>query len=163
MLPTDLTVLAVVENDGNFLMIEERVSGRRVLTQPGGHIEAGESPEDALVREVQEESGCHIAVANLLGVYLWIHPQTRQQFLKIAYIGDLLSQKNTAQLEESVFGVHWLSAAEIRGRTRNLRNPVVLRCIDDFQAGCRQSSTLLEGMLPLQHNVHAVLASASLV
>lgn len=163
MLPTDLTVLAVVENDGEFLVIEERVSGRRVLTQPGGHIEAGESPEDALVREVLEESGCDIAVRDLVGVYLWIHPQTRQQFLKIAYEGDLLVQHESPQLEESVFGVYWLSAAEIRRRARKLRNPVVMRCIDDYQAGRRQSSTLLEGMLPLQHNVHAVLASASLV
>ncbi len=54
MLPTDLTVLAVVERNGKFLIVEERVAGRRVLTQPGGHIEAGESPEDAVVREVLE-------------------------------------------------------------------------------------------------------------
>ncbi|HEX9852645.1 MAG TPA: NUDIX domain-containing protein, partial [Woeseiaceae bacterium] len=85
MLPTDLTVSAVVARNEKYLIVEERSSGVVVITQPGGHIEAGESPEDAVVRETMEESGCLISVSGLLGVYLWIHPQTRQQFLRIAY------------------------------------------------------------------------------
>ena len=60
-------------------MIEERSSGEVVVTQPGGHIDTGESPEQAVVREAMEETGCEISVSGLLGVYLWIHPQTRQQ------------------------------------------------------------------------------------
>ena len=48
MLPTDLTVSAVVEQDGHFLIVEERASGVIVLNQPGGHIESGESPEEAV-------------------------------------------------------------------------------------------------------------------
>ena len=92
MLPTDLTVSAIVEKDGQFLIVEERASGSIVLNQPGGHIEAGESPEQATERETLEESGCIVTVTSLLGVYLWIHPQTRQNFLRIAYVADLMSQ-----------------------------------------------------------------------
>ena len=40
MLPTDLTVSAVVRHENRYLIIEELASGRRVLTQPGGHIDA---------------------------------------------------------------------------------------------------------------------------
>jgi hypothetical protein len=40
---------------------------------------------------------------------------------------------------------------------------MVQRCIQDFEAGRRQSETLFSGMLPLQQNVHAVLANADLV
>ena len=54
MYPTDLTVAAVIEHDGKYLLVEERAMGRRVFTQPGGHIEANESPEEAAVREVLE-------------------------------------------------------------------------------------------------------------
>ena len=76
---TDLTVSAVVERDGRFLIVEERSSGIVVMNHPGGHIEAGESPELAVVREAFEETGCEITAGSLVGVYLWIHPQTRQR------------------------------------------------------------------------------------
>ena len=163
MLPTDLTVLAVVERNGKFLIVEERVAGRRVLTQPGGHIEAGESPEDAVVREVLEESGCDVAVTGLLGVYLWIHPQTRQQFLKIAFDAQLLQQHDSYKLDDAICAVHWYSIAEVSHRARDLRTPVVMRCLEDYRSGRRQSPTLLADLQPLQQNVHAVIASASLV
>jgi hypothetical protein len=48
VLPTDLTVSAVVEQDGRYLIVEERASGVVVVTQPGGHIETDESPEQAV-------------------------------------------------------------------------------------------------------------------
>jgi hypothetical protein len=79
VLPTDLTVSAVVERHERFLTIEKRVSGVVVVTQPGAHIETDESPEQATIRGGLQESGCQFTVTGLLGVYLWIHPQTRQQ------------------------------------------------------------------------------------
>jgi len=163
VLPTDLTVRAVVEKDGEFLLIEEDASGQKVITQPGGHIEGGESPEQAVVREVLEESGCDIAVAGLLGVYLWIHPQTRQQFLKVVFAADLLKYDAARRLDDGVRAVHWLSCDDINRRSKEHRSPVVMRCVDDYLAGRRQPDTLLSGMLPLQHNVGAVMASAALV
>ena len=60
MLPTDLTVAAVVPRGGRYLIVEERASGVVVVTQPGGHIEANESPEEAVVRETLEETCCHV-------------------------------------------------------------------------------------------------------
>ena len=65
MYPTDLTVSAVIVKDGRFLFVEERVKGQAVLNQPGGHIETGESPEQALIREVREESACDVACGEL--------------------------------------------------------------------------------------------------
>ena len=68
MYPTDLTVAAVVDLDGRFLLVEEQAMNRRVLGQPAGHIEAGESPEEAVVRETLEETGCDIECGELIGV-----------------------------------------------------------------------------------------------
>jgi phosphatase NudJ len=163
VLPTDLTVAAIVEHDGKFLIIEERSSGRVVITQPGGHIEQGESPEQAVVREVLEESACPVRVLGLLGVYLWIHPQTRQQFLKVNYEAELVSHDPKRGLDTGIQAVHWYSRAEIKQREKDIRTPVVLRCIEDYIAGRRQPKSLLAGMLPLQRNVHAVMANAALV
>jgi 8-oxo-dGTP pyrophosphatase MutT (NUDIX family) len=163
VLATDLTVSAVVVQDGKFLIVEERASGLDVITQPGGHIETGESPEEACTREVREETGCDIAINGLLGVYLWIQPQTRQQFLRIVYVGDLLLEDPTRKLDDGIYAVHWYSKADIEHHARKLRTPVVLRCIEDYLAGRRQPESILAGAIPIQQRVADVLASASLV
>jgi 8-oxo-dGTP pyrophosphatase MutT (NUDIX family) len=163
MQPTDLTVSAVIERDGRYLVVEEVASGAVVLNQPGGHLESGESPEQAVVREVLEETGCDVECNELIGVYLWIHPQTRQQFLRIAYIATVLREDPSRPLDDGIITTHWLSRADIESRRGSLRSPLVQRCIRDFEAGRRQSDALFTGMLPLQHNVHAVLANADLV
>ena len=163
MLPTDLTVSAVVEDDGRFLTIEERSSGVIVVNQPGGHIEAGESPEEAVRREVLEEAGCDIDVGELLGVYLWIHPQTRQNFLRIVYVADLVWQDPKRSLDDGVYAVHWYTRSDLLLRQKEFRTPMVLRCIDDYIAGRRPPESLLAGMAPIQQNVERVLASADLV
>lgn len=163
MQSTDLTVAAVTFHDGRYLMVEETASGLVVFSQPGGHIEAGESPEQALVREVLEETGCSVRCDDLIGVYLWIHPQTRQQYLRLAYAATFVALDETRPLDTPIRARHWFRRAEIEQRGRFLRSPAVLRCIRDFEAGRRESDALLAGMLPLAKNVHRVLARADLV
>jgi len=163
MYPTDLTVAAVVDLDGRFLMVEEQAMNRRVLSQPGGHIEAGESPEEAVVRETMEETGCTVECGELIGVYLWIHPQTRQQFLRIAYEAKYINCDEELPLDQGIIARRWATLAELEAREPMLRSPAVLRCVRDFVAGKRQSDELLTGMLPLQQNVQRVLATADLV
>ena len=163
MYPTDLTVAAVVEDDDRYLLVEEHAMGQVVLNQPGGHIEAGESPEEAVIRETLEETGCDVACGELIGVYLWIHPQTRQQFLRIIYAASFLACDERRQLHHSIVGRRWLTRADLEQRRSTLRSPVVLRCVHDYESGKRQSDKLLTGMLPLQNNVDAVLANADLV
>ena len=163
MLPTDLTVSVVVENGGKFLMIEERSSGVIVVNQPGGHIEAGESPEQAAARETLEEAGCEVDITGLLGVYLWIQPQTRQNFLRIVYTADLVSQDLKRNLDDGVYAVHWYTPSDLQQRRREVRTPMVLRSIEDYLAGKRQPNTLLANMMPVQQNVDQMLARAYLV
>ena len=163
MHPTDLTVAAVIAKEGRYLIVEERAMGSIVLNQPGGHIESGETPEQAVVREVLEETGCTVVCGELIGVYLWIHPQTRQQFLRIMYVAEYVDRDETRVLDKSTVAVRWISAADLEHRRRSARTPVVLRAVRDFEAGLRQSHELLSGMLPLQQNVLAVMASADLV
>jgi ADP-ribose pyrophosphatase YjhB (NUDIX family) len=163
MHPTDLTVAAVIEHEGRYLLIEERAMGRRVLTQPGGHIETDESPEQAVVREVLEETGCTVECEDMIGVYLWIHPQTRQQFLRIVYAAKFNSCDESQPLDEGILGRRWMSLDDLRDRRSVLRTPAVLRCVEDYVSGRRESDALLTGMLPLQQNVHRILATADLV
>jgi len=163
MYPTDLTVAAVVEHDGQYLLVEERAMGRRIFTQPGGHIEAGETPEQAVVRVTLEETGCTVACEDLIGVYLWIHPQTRQQFLRIVYAARFIECDESLPLDDGILSRRWMTVEDLEDRKSVLRSPAVLRCVHDYVAGQRQSDALLTGMLPLQQNVHRILATADLV
>ncbi|HEX5765362.1 MAG TPA: NUDIX hydrolase [Woeseiaceae bacterium] len=163
MLPTDLTVSAVVQRDGRYLIVEERAAGVIVFTQPGGHIEAGESPEQAVVRETLEETRCTVEVETLLNVYLWIQPQTRQQFLRIVYVARFAGENPALALDDGIHAVHWFTLDDLNRRRRTLRSPVVTRCIEDYVAGRRKPESLLDGLLPVQQNVERVIASASLV
>jgi 8-oxo-dGTP pyrophosphatase MutT (NUDIX family) len=163
VLPTDLTVSAVVQRDGRYLIVEERASGVVVVTQPGGHIESGESPDQAVVRETLEETRCTVDVDSLLNVYLWIQPQTRQQFLRIVYVAQFIGEDPTLALDDGIYAVHWFTLEDLNRRRRMLRSPVVTRCIEDYVAGLRKPESLLDGLLPVQKNVDRVIASASLV
>ena len=137
--------------------------GRRVFTQPGGHIEADESPEQAVVRETLEETGCAVECGEMIGVYLWIHPQTRQQFLRLVYAANYVSCDESLPLDDGILGRRWMSLRDLRDRRHVLRTPAVLRCVEDYVGGRRASDELLTGMLPLQQNVHRILAAADLV
>ena len=163
MLPTDLTVSSVIEEDGRFLIVEERSSGVIVFNQPGGHIESGESPEQAAERETLEETGCTTSIGDLLGVYLWIHPQTRQNFLRIVYVAQLLSRDRERKLDDGIHSVHWLTHEELERRRRQLRTPLVLKSIEDYLAGRRQPHSLLAGLMPVNQNLDRVLATAHLI
>lgn len=163
MYPTDLTVAAVIAHEDKYLLVEEYAIGRRVFSQPGGHIEADESPEQAVIRETLEETGCTIECEDMIGVYLWIHPQTRQQFLRIIYAAKFISCDETLPLDGGVISRRWMSLQDLRDRKSVLRSPAVLRCVEDYVAGQRQSDALLTGMIPLQQNVHKILAAADLV
>ncbi len=163
MQKTDLTVAAVVCHEGRYLMVEEEAMGRIVFSQPGGHLESGESPEQALVREVREETACDVHCTELIGVYLWIHPQSRQQFLRLVYAAGLLGCDDSRPLDAAIVARHWLTLAEIERRRKVLRTPAVLRSIQDYESGRRESDALLTGMLPLSQHVDRVLARADLV
>ena len=160
---TDLTVAAVVLHEGRYLMVEETSRGRVVLSQPAGHIESGESPEDALIREVLEETGCTVACKDLIGVYLWKDPDSGRQYLRLVYTAGFLDCDETLELDTPIIARHWMTRDEIEAAYTRLRTPAVLRCVEDFEAGRRESRKLLAGLRPVQQNVRQVIERADLL
>src|SRR5512134_3502730 len=70
----DVTVAAIIERDGKFLMVEERAGDKLVLNQPAGHLEQGESLVAAAAREALEETGHRFEPEHVVGFYLWRSP-----------------------------------------------------------------------------------------
>lgn len=146
----DVTVAAVIEKQGKFLIVEERVAGERVLNQPAGHLEPGESLLEAVVREVREETGFAFAPEALIGVFLWRGPE--RSYLRITFSGTATAPAVTPQLDLGIIATHWLSRQDLL--TRNLRSPLVLQGIDAYLTGARYPLELLAALLP----AHASLA-----
>jgi 8-oxo-dGTP pyrophosphatase MutT (NUDIX family) len=135
----EITVAAVTETDGRFLVVEERISRRLVINQPAGHVEHGETLLEAVVREVREETAWLFTADELLGVYLWRHPGTGRTTKRFAFTGSVSDHRNGQSLDKCIIATHWLTHAELKGREPQLRSPLVLRCVDDYLAGHRQA------------------------
>lgn len=146
-----VTVAAVVERDGRFLVVEEDIRGQLVLNQPAGHVEDRETLLEAVIRETREESAWCFAPAHVLGIYLWRNRRTGKSTLRIAFSGEVSNHDPLARLDRGIVGTHWLTRAALAAAHTRLRSPLVLRCIDDYLAGQR---------LPLEAIAHLDLNAA---
>jgi 8-oxo-dGTP pyrophosphatase MutT (NUDIX family) len=135
----DVTVAAIIERGGKFLMVEERAAGALVLNQPAGHLERGESLPAAVMREALEETGHRFEPEHVIGLYLWHSAAADTTYLRVAFCGPVEPSPDVVSLDEGIVALHWLSRAELAHRTPQLRSPMVLRCIDDYLAGRRYS------------------------
>lgn len=132
-----VTVAAVVERDGSFLLVEEEADGRRVYNQPAGHWEPGETLVEACVRETLEETAWRCEPRQLVGVYRWHYAPADNTFLRFTFACVPLGLDASRQLDREIVRAVWLTADEIRTLAPVHRSPLVMRCIDDFIAGQR--------------------------
>lgn len=142
----NVTVAAVVEQGGNFLLVEEQADGGLVLNQPAGHLDEGESLLEAVVRETLEETAWHVVPEALLGVYRWPHPDKGVTYLRFAFVGRALRQEPNGALDHGIVRAVWMNPEAIRRERHRHRSPQVQRCIDDYLAGQRYPLALLKDL-----------------
>jgi 8-oxo-dGTP pyrophosphatase MutT (NUDIX family) len=142
----ELTVAAVIEHHGRFMLIEERVGGRLVLNQPAGHVEEGETLSEAVAREALEETAWTFAPDATIGVYLWGRDARENPFLRVAFAGHCVAHHPQRKLDEGIERVLWLSRPELVAQTARLRSPMVLRAVDDYERGIRYPVDLFQDL-----------------
>jgi len=123
-----------MERDGRFLFVEEMQDGRRVLNQPAGHLDPGESLIDACRREVMEETAHRFEPTALIGIYRWYYKPADVTFLRFCFSGKILGVENKP-LDKEILELHWLNEKELRNRSSQHRSPLVQQCLDDYLAG----------------------------
>lgn len=150
----EVTVAAIVEREGRFLLVEERIAGRLVLNQPAGHLEDGETLAAAVVRETREETAWRLTPEAFVGTYLWRNPSDDRTFLRFAFCGSVDVHDVHQPLDTGIVRALWLSHEQVLAQSARTRSPLVLRCIEDYLLGKRQplesvASLGFEGALEL--------------
>ncbi len=136
------TVAAIIERDGRFLVVEETdgVHPERVLNQPAGHVDPGETMLEAVVRETWEETGLAFTPTAFLGIY-HLKARNGRDYLRAAFTGTVPPDEVAVPHDSDILACHWLTREEIALRPRS---SVVLACLDAYLAGVRYPLSLVE-------------------
>ncbi|MFP3603999.1 NUDIX hydrolase [Paraburkholderia sp. SIMBA_053] len=135
-----VTVAAIVERDGRFLVVEEHTAAGLRLNQPAGHLEAGETLLEAVVRETLEETAHPFTPKALVGMYMTHFERPDSEgvtYLRFTYCGTGGEREATRALDPDIVRTLWMSADELRACPERHRTPLVMQCIDDYLAGRR--------------------------
>ena len=136
-----VTVAAIVEREGRYLLVEEHTPEGLRLNNPAGHLDPGESPATACAREALEETTHTFTPEALVGVYLsrFRREATGEDitYLRFAFCGTLGDVVPGRVLDEGIVRTLWMTPDEVRASTARHRSPLVLRCMEDHLAGRR--------------------------
>lgn len=136
-----VTVAAVIEHGGRYLLVEEETPEGLMLNNPAGHVELGESPIEAVVREALEETARAFTPRHFLGVYLarFVRPARLEDvtYVRLAFSGDAGEEIAGRTLDEGIHRTLWLTEAELAACAERHRSPLVLQCVQDHAAGRR--------------------------
>jgi ADP-ribose pyrophosphatase len=143
----NVTVAAVVEDNGHFLLVEEDADNHIVFNQPAGHLEKNESLIDAVRREVREETGWEFEPQSLVGIYLYPNPHIDIIYLRFCFTGKCVRHDPSPSLDKGIIRAVWMSKTEIETNQDRIRSRMVLNCINDYLTGKRYPLELLNHYL----------------
>jgi 8-oxo-dGTP pyrophosphatase MutT (NUDIX family) len=138
-----VTVAAVIEDNGRFLLVEERAEGALVFNQPAGHLERDETLLEAALRETLEETGWTVELQGVVGVGLYTAPGNGQTYHRTTFFGKPLHCDSTRALDDGIVRAVWLSFDEIQALSARMRSPLVARVIAQYLNGHRYPLSLI--------------------
>lgn len=113
---------AVVTDDEDRVLLARWTEGRRMAwTMPGGGLEAGEDPGDAVRREVREETGYTVRVGELLGIHSRVIPASQRvkksdvplHTIRIVYRAEVTGGRLRFETDGSTDMADWFSLSAL--------------------------------------------------
>ncbi|OQW68510.1 MAG: NUDIX hydrolase [Proteobacteria bacterium ST_bin11] len=145
-----VTVAAVIERDGHFLLVEETTARGLAFNQPAGHLEEGEDLISAVKREVWEETAWQFEPDALIATQLWRRNPHMPSFVRFCFSGTVNHHNPEQPLDDGIIDTHWLSRNEIYAKRQQLRSPLVLTTVDEYLKGDRYPLSILQSFLDLE-------------
>jgi 8-oxo-dGTP pyrophosphatase MutT (NUDIX family) len=133
----NVTVAALIERAGQFLLVEEETADGLRLNQPAGHLDEGESLVAACTRETLEETAWGFTPTALVGIYQWPRPQRDITYLRFAFAGVLGDHDAHRTLDTGVVRAVWMTPEEIQATQTRHRSPLIWQCVTDYLRGQR--------------------------
>lgn len=135
----NVTVAAVIEQAGRYLLVEEHTPEGLRLNNPAGHLDPGESLHEAVVREVLEETARVFTPSALLPVCLarFQRPARHQDvtYLRFAFVGHVGEADPARVLDTGIVRTVWMTFEELRACPERHRSPMVQQSIEAHRAG----------------------------
>ena len=130
------TVAAICEKDGRFLLVKENIQGQKVLNQPAGHLDPGESLEQAVIRETLEETSYLFTPTGLCGIYRFVpesgpEAHSNRTYLRFSFAG-IVGECLNLPLDDGIISAVWMTLDEIKQSQSQHRSPMVLQCVLDY-------------------------------
>ena len=139
----NVTVAALIEREGRFLLVEEETEDGLRFNQPAGHLDHGESLVAACARETLEETAWVFRPTALVGIYLCPRPLSDISYLRFAFSGELGVHEEFRTLDTGIQRAVWMTADEIQATAQRHRSPLVWQGVTDYLAGRRFPLTLV--------------------
>ena len=122
-----------------YLLVEEATPEGLKLNNPAGHLDPGESPQQAVVREALEETARVFVPERLVGIYLArVVADAADQdvtYLRFAFAGEVGEADAARRLDTGIVGTLWMTLDELRASRDRHRSPLLLRSVEDAAAG----------------------------
>lgn len=142
-----VTVAAIIEREGRFLLVEEETGQGLQFNQPAGHFEENEDLIAAVKREVLEETAWQFEPEYLVAIQLWRKKPTAATFLRVCFAGSCHSHNPDQALDTGIVATHWLGREQVAAQPQRMRSPLVLIGIDQYLSGQRHPLSLLQAFL----------------
>ena len=122
-----------------YLLVEEETPEGLRLNNPAGHLDSGESPQQAVVRETLEETARVFVPERLVGIYLAriAHEASGEDltYLRFAFAGSVGAADAGRRLDDGIVRTLWMTLDELRASRDRHRSPLLLRSVEDAAAG----------------------------
>ncbi|WP_346234716.1 NUDIX hydrolase [Lysinibacillus telephonicus] len=104
----------VINSKGQWLVVKKKYSGLKgVWSLPAGFVKAGETADEAAVREIKEETGIDSEVTGLVGFRSGVIRNEVSDNMAIFYCKPIDEKQNVLIQEKELSDVSWLSVEEL--------------------------------------------------
>lgn len=146
-----VTVAALMERDGLYLLVEEETAHGLRLNTPAGHLEASESIVEGCIREAWEETAHRFHPDALVGIYMTRNREARAHkgapqditYVRFALCGTVGDHDPSQVLDTGIVRALWMSPSDIEASRDRHRSPMVWQCVQDHMRGQRFDLSLL--------------------